>query len=136
MLLRPSFPEIYMNLAEALSKRSTCKRMSVGCVITSPDFSQVYGIGYNGNAKGLNNGCDRDEPGNCGCLHAEENALLKVGVPSYVEKVAFVTHQPCEYCAKRFINKQGFIKIYYRLPYRKVEGLELLKRAGIEVEQI
>jgi len=131
--MRPTFEDIYIELAEKLSKRSTCNRMSVGCVIVSEDYSHVYGIGYNGNAKGRKNGCERNEPGNCGCLHAEENALLKVSEPASVPKIAFVTHQPCEYCAKRFINKQGFIRIYYKYPYRKTEGLEILKEAGIEV---
>ena len=131
--MRPPFEQLYMDFAVNLSKRSTCKRLSVGCVITSIDYSYVYGIGYNGNAKGLTNCCDRDEPGNCGCLHSEENALLKVNVDNNTPKVAFCTHQPCAYCAKRFINKGGFKQIFYKFPYRKTEGLELLKQAGIEV---
>lgn len=65
---RPKFESIFMDLAIQLSKRSTCKRKSVGCVVTSEDFSEVYGIGYNGNYQGGPNTCDSDEPGNCGCF--------------------------------------------------------------------
>lgn len=129
--MRPTFEQIYLQLAKSLSQRSTCHRLKVGCVITSEDYSRVYGIGYNGNAKGLPNGCSRDVPGNCGCLHAEENALLKVNVDPTVPKIAFCTHQPCEYCAKRFINKGGFTTIYYIEPYRLTDGLDALKAAGI-----
>lgn len=68
MSTRPSFPEIYMRLAMELSRRSTCKRLQVGTVITSVDYRMVYAVGYNGNANGLPNECDRDEPGNCGCF--------------------------------------------------------------------
>jgi len=132
MTVRPPFELIYMNLALELAQRSTCSRLSVGCVVTSADYSHVYGIGYNGNAKGLPNRCDSDEPGKCGCLHAEDNALLKVSEPSYVEKILFCTHQPCAMCAKRIVNKGGLIKVYYMEPYRLPEGLEVLKSAGIE----
>lgn len=132
--MRPNFKEIFMRLAIHLSQRSTCKRLSVGCVVTSTDHSQIYGIGYNGNAKGLPNTCARDVPGNCGCIHAEDNALLKVNVPSYVDKIAYVTHQPCEYCAKRFINKGGFVKVVFNRPYRDQTGLEILIAAGIEID--
>ncbi|MCX6109800.1 MAG: hypothetical protein NTZ90_09400, partial [Proteobacteria bacterium] len=78
---RPTFPQIYMRLAFALAERSTCKRLKVGTVITSTDFRKVLAVGYNGNATGLPNSCDRDEPGNCGCLHSEENAVINCDSP-------------------------------------------------------
>ena len=129
--MRPELEDIFMKLALNLAERSTCSRKQVGCVITSPDYSQVYGIGYNGSAKGFPNKCDRETPGNCGCLHAEDNALLKVSEPSYVEKYAFITLSPCETCAKRIINKGGFKKVFYHEEYRDKAGLTLLSKAGI-----
>ncbi|MFN8369015.1 MAG: deaminase [Bacteriovoracaceae bacterium] len=137
-IIRPNritFQEIYMRFAFDLAKRGTCKRLKVGAVIVSDDFSHVYGIGYNGNAAGLLNTCDHDEPGNCGCLHAEDNALLKTHVGSDYKKIVFVTHQPCSYCAKRMVNKGGIIRVYYSEPYRIPDGLEILKKAGIEAIQ-
>jgi len=131
---RPPFEQLYMNFALALAERSTCQRLKVGCVVTSEDYSYVYGIGYNGNAKGLPNECDSKEPGKCGCIHSEHNALLKVNVPSTTPKIAFVTHQPCVYCAKCIINKGGFKKVYYAHPYRLQDGIDILKQVGITVE--
>ena len=58
--------EVYMRMAEELAKRSTCLRLQVGTVITTPDLTQVLGIGYNGNARGLPNRCDSTTPGACG----------------------------------------------------------------------
>ena len=133
---RPSFEEIYMKFAFELARRSTCKRLSVGCVIVSTDYSRVYGIGYNGNAKGLSNSCESDEPGNCGCLHAEDNALLKTSEGPDVDKIVFVTHQPCAYCAKRMVNKGGVKKVFFSEPYRLRRGLEVLEQTGIEVQQL
>ena len=123
-----------MKLAIDLSKRSTCTRLKVGAVVVSPDYSRVYGIGYNGNAQGLPNICDTDEKGNCGCLHAEDNALLKTNGGPEVPKIVFVTHQPCSYCGKRMVNKGGIVKVYYLSPYRTQDGIEVLKRSNIEVE--
>ena len=133
---RRQFPDIYMRFACDLAKRSTCKRLQVGCVVVANDFSQVFGIGYNGNAKGFVNTCDSDEPGNCGCLHAEDNALLKTNVGPETAKIVFVSHQPCLYCAKRIINKGGVKRVYFQQVYRSVEGVNALRSSGIEVINI
>lgn len=125
-----------MRLAYSLAARSTCKRLHVGAVVVSPDYSRVYGIGYNGNAQGMPNTCDSDEPGNCGCLHAEDNALLKTNGGAEVPKIIFVTHAPCLYCAKRMINKGGVIQVYYAEQYRSDTGLVILKKAGISVSKL
>jgi deoxycytidylate deaminase len=71
--------EVFMRMAEELAKRSTCARNQVGSVITTADLTQVLGIGFNGNARGLPNRCDSSEPGRCGCIHSEANALIKAG---------------------------------------------------------
>src|ERR1700740_2166387 len=89
---RPSWQKIYLDLAHPLAQRSTCHRLQVGTVISSTDFRKVLAVGYNGNASGLHNGCDREEPGNCGCLHSEENAVINCDAPRSVEKYVFVTH--------------------------------------------
>jgi dCMP deaminase len=136
MKTRPSFPTIYIELAKILAGRSTCSRLQVGTVITSTDFRKVLAVGYNGNATGLNNGCDREEPGNCGCLHSEENAVINCDAPRQIEKFVFVTHLPCIQCAKRLINLGNVKKIYYAQDYRIRDSVEVLKSVGIEVEQI
>ena len=133
---RPTFPEIYLHLADALSARSTCKRLKVGTVITSTDYRKVLAVGYNGNATGLPNTCDRDEPGNCGCLHSEENAVINCDSPRHVEKFVFVTHLPCVPCAKRLINLGNVRAVYYRNDYRVRDSVELLRQSGITVEQL
>jgi len=131
--VRPSFQSIYMELAKTMATRSTCKRLAVGTVITSTDYRKVLAVGYNGNASGLHNGCDREEPGNCGCLHSEENAVINCDAPRFVEKIVFVTHLPCVMCAKRLINLGNVKKVYYENEYRIRDSVELFKQVGIEV---
>ncbi len=133
---RPSFEEIYMRLAITLAERSTCKRLKVGTVITSTDFRKVLAVGYNGNASGLHNGCDRDEVGNCGCLHSEENAVINCDSPRSTEKVVFVTHLPCAMCAKRLINLGNVRRVVYAQDYRKRDSVDLFAQVGITVSQL
>jgi len=134
--VRPSFETIYLQLARTLANRSTCHRLQVGTVITSTDYRKVLAVGYNGNATGLANKCDRAEPGNCGCLHSEENAVINCDSPRQVEKIAFVTHLPCTACAKRLINLGNVTKVYYGEEYRLRDSVDLLKQVGIGVERI
>ena len=132
---RLSFEEVYMDFAQLISRRATCKRLQVGTVITSTDYRKVLAVGYNGNASGLPNTCDRDEPGNCGCLHSEENAAINCDAPRQIEKYVFVTHLPCSACAKRLINLGNVRRVVYKDSYRNHEAIDLLQTVGIEVQQ-
>ena len=133
---RPSFQKIYLGLAASLGERSTCSLLNVGTVITSTDFRKVLAVGYNGNATGLPNCCDREEAGNCGCLHSEENAVINCDSPRHVEKFVFVTHLPCTACAKRLINMGNVKKVFYGEDYRCQKSIELFNTVGIEVEKL
>src|SRR3982074_3399864 len=123
--------EVYMRMAEELAKRSTCARLQVGSVIATSDLTQVLGIGYNGNAKGLPNRCDSTTPGSCGCIHSEQNALIKAGA-QLPDKAMFISASPCVMCAKMIINA-NVTKVYYRAAYRDPAGLDVLSQGGVDV---
>jgi len=132
---RPSLESLIMDFAMSLTRRATCKRFQVGCVITSEDMTQIYGFGYNGTAKGLSHeDCKADQQGACGCVHSEVNALIKVRAND-PRKVVFVTAQPCITCAKAIVNS-GVSKVYYRATYRSDEGLDIIRKVGTEVERV
>ena len=109
--------EVYMRMAEELAKRSTCSRLQVGTVITDGALEHVVSLGYNGNARGFPNRCDTDTPGACGCIHSEQNAVVKAD-GHLRGKVAFVTASPCVMCAKLLIQA-NVTHVFYREPYRK-----------------
>ncbi len=132
--MRPKFEKIYMNLALDLSKRSTCERLQVGTVITSSDFKKVYSVGYNGNAKGLDNCCDdKSSPGSCGCIHSETNAIINCTERSSTDKIIFVTHLPCKMCAKHIVNLGGVKTVFYENDYRIKDSISILSKAQIKV---
>jgi dCMP deaminase len=126
---RPPLFEVYMRMAEELAKRSTCARLQVGTVITGPLLENVVAIGYNGNARGFPNHCDSTEPGKCGCIHSEQNALVK-SPGTLRDKVAFVTASPCAGCAKLIIQA-NVSYVFYREAYRDSRGIEILGRGGV-----
>lgn len=126
---RPPLYEVYMRMAEELSKRSTCLRLQVGTVITDPQLENVVAIGYNGNARGFPNTCDSNEAGRCGCIHSEQNAMVKAPGPLR-DKVAFVTASPCVACAKLMIQANVAF-LFYREAYRDPAGLEVLRAGGV-----
>lgn len=128
---RPSWDVVWMELARTLSHRSTCSRLQVGCVVVTADNQKVLGVGYNGGPKGISNECLSLEPGMCGHLHAEVNALIKADYTSPVDKKMYVTTQPCYQCAVAIINA-NISEVVYDKAYRLTDGLELLQRAGIK----
>lgn len=136
--MRPSFNQIYMQLAHDLAARSTCGRLQVGTVISSWDYRRILAVGYNGGAAGLSNECDSDQPGQCGHIHSEENAIINCTQREPAMRV-FVTHCPCLMCARKLINfgasAGARLEVYYDIGYRSEDGLEELKRGGIHVEK-
>lgn len=146
-MIKPSFDEIYMELAEKLALRSHCVKAQVGAVLTKD--TRIVSLGYNGPPAGTHNcdlewpetGCPRDSKGSCSlALHAEQNAILyatKNNV-SMQDATLYVTLSPCISCA-RVIFTTGIKKVYYKNSYASFkglqndEGVDFLRRFGVEV---
>lgn len=127
---RPDWDNIWISLAHNLSLRSTCTRAQVGAVVVTMDNHRVLAVGYNGGAKGVFNDCLSDEPGKCGHLHAEINALIKVNFNDSVDKKLYTTTMPCMNCAVAIVNA-NISEVIYLNEYRQTDGVELLEKAGI-----
>lgn len=121
-----------MDMAISVSALSTCGRAQVGCVLTDTRRELMW-IGYNGGyASGPNECRHPGVEGGCGCIHAELNALLKADGSQ--DKVAYATTSPCPTCAVALINAHvAFVS--YLAPYRDLEGLAILKEAGVPYHQ-
>ena len=127
--------QVLANFVDNLSKLSKCKEKQVAAVITDKDMMQIYSIGLNGGAKGLDD-CLCETNGKYGCVHAEINALIKCRSDAE-GKVMFVTLSPCVACAAAIINAPGsFSAVYYLEEWKNDEGLKLLQKAGIKIENI
>ncbi|MFL5764399.1 MAG: deoxycytidylate deaminase [Bacteroidia bacterium] len=144
---KPSFDDIYMDLAENLARRSHCVKAQVGAVLTKE--TRIVSLGYNGPPAGTHNcdevwpgeGCPRDSKGSCSlALHAEQNAILyasknKVSIEG---STLYVTLSPCIACA-RVIYTMGIKRVIYLNSYadfkglKSDEGVDFLKKFGVEV---
>lgn len=131
---RPSWDSVWMNLAEMIAQRSTCSRAKVGCAIVSYDNQRVLAVGYNGGPRKIYNECLSLEPGKCGHLHAEINALIKCDSSDPAMKILYTTTFPCHTCSIALINIGSIYRIVYRDEYRNDEGKELVRKAGIVFE--
>ena len=131
---RPSWDEVWMTMAETIAKRSHHSASKVGSLIVTSDNTQVLALGYNGNAAGMSNVPQSEEPGCSGLLHAEINALLKLDYNNPKDKIMYLTLSPCEYCAKAIVNS-GIKKVIYKKEYRDKTGIELLKSCNIDIKQ-
>lgn len=126
---------VFKRFAEDLATLSKCNERHVAAVITDKDLTQVYSIGLNGGPKGLVD-CMCAIDGKYGCIHAEINALVKC-TNTDSDKVMFVTLSPCKQCAAALINAPGgFSAVYYIEQWKDTTGIELLKAAGIKVQQL
>ena len=130
---RPNWNQVWMEFAHIIARRSYDPRHQVGAVVVSNDNTQVLAIGYNGNYKGGPNEAESLKPGESGMIHAEINALLKMDYNNPKDKVMYLTLSPCTNCAIAIINS-GIKKVIFKEQYRNVEGIRLLKDAGILVE--
>ena len=129
------FDHSYLQMAEVWAQNSYCKRRKVGALIVKDKM--IISDGYNGTPSGFENICeDEDGVTKPYVLHAEANAITKVAKSGNSSSGAtlYVTASPCMECSKLIIQS-GITRVVYRDAYRLMDGIELLKRAGIEVEQ-
>ena len=131
---RPSWDEIWMEMAHIISRRSYDPRYQVGAIVVTQDNSQVLSLGYNGNYRGGPNEVESEVPGDSGMLHAEINALLKLDYNNPKQKAMYVTLSPCRMCAKAIVNT-GVNEVVYDREYRDTSGLEILRSVGIHTRR-
>ncbi len=145
--MKPSYDDIYMELAEKLALRSHCVKAQVGAVLTKD--TRIVSLGYNGPPSGTHNcdeefpheGCPRDSKGSCSlALHAEQNAILyAVKNNTTIDgSTLYVTLSPCISCA-RVIYTMGIKRVLFKnsyAEYKKIpsdEGVDFLRKFGVEV---
>jgi dCMP deaminase len=127
------FDKRYLEMALIWAKNSYCKRRQVGALIVKGKM--IISDGFNGTPSGFENVCEDDNNKTKPyVLHAEANAITKVAKSnnSSEDSTLYVTSSPCMECSKLIIQS-GIKRVVYCNEYHNVEGLDLLKRVGIEL---
>ncbi|MGN0310590.1 MAG: dCMP deaminase family protein [Bacteroides sp.] len=123
----------YLRMAYIWAENSYCQRRQVGALIVKEKM--IISDGYNGTPSGFENVCeDEHNTTKPYVLHAEANAITKIARSNNSSDGAtmYVTASPCIECAKLIIQA-GIKRVVYSEKYRLEDGIELMKRAGIEV---
>lgn len=126
----------YLKMAMIWSQNSYCKRRQVGALLVKEKM--VISDGYNGTPSGFENICeDENNHTKPYVLHAEANAITKVAKSNNSSDGAtlYVTSSPCLECSKLIIQA-GIKRVVFTESYRLDDGINLLKRANIEVKQV
>ena len=134
---RLSKDEYFSELARLVSRRSTCKRRSVGCVLVNR-LGHILATGYNGVPRGHAHCIDTPCAGanlpsgtgldTCEAIHAEQNALLQCKDVMEIH-TAYVTAMPCMTCTKLLLNT-GCQRIVYVEPYPHEAARQLWIKNG------
>ncbi|MCC8177475.1 MAG: dCMP deaminase family protein [Bacteroidales bacterium] len=126
----------YLRMARIWAENSYCQRRKVGAIIVKNGM--IISDGYNGTPSGFENVCEDDEGHTKPyVLHAEANAISKVARSnnSSADATLYVTASPCLECAKLVIQA-GIKRVVFNDLYRLCDGIDLLRRAGIDCVHI
>ena len=144
---RPDWDTYFLDIAQLVSRRSTCLRRAVGAALVRD--RRILATGYNGAPSKLQHcldtGCLREQlnvPSGerhelCRGLHAEQNVIIQAALHGVLTKgsTLYCTNHPCVICAKMIINA-GIIRIVVRNGYRDKLAAAMLKEADIIVKQL
>lgn len=122
----------YLRMAQIWSENSYCVRRKVGALIVRDNM--IISDGFNGTPSGFPNVCEENNVTFPYVLHAEANAITKVARSNNSSEgsTLYVTASPCMECSKLIIQA-GIKRVVFSDLYRIQDGLDLLKKAGIEV---
>lgn len=126
----------YLRMATIWAENSYCERRKVGAILVKDKM--IISDGYNGTPAGFENVCE-DELGATKpyVLHAEANAITKVARSNNSSdgSTLYVTASPCVECAKLIIQA-GITRVVFNDLYRLTDGVDLLRRAGVQCVHI
>ena len=147
---RPSWDQVWMDVADIIAKRSRCSRAQIGAVLVSAN-QRIASTGYNGPAATLDvegdciDWCPRAQGivpldnlyDTCPSIHAEANALLYVDRSRIEGGTIYITDVACLQCAK-LVSNSGVAKVVMRVgskaAHRKPEAtIEYLKNCNVDV---
>ena len=126
----------YLRMARIWAENSYCKRRKVGALVVKDKM--IISDGYNGTPSGFENVCEDENNITLPyVLHAEANAITKLASSSHNSdgSTLYVTASPCIECSKLIIQA-GIKRVVYGEKYRLEDGINLLKKANIEVVYI
>lgn len=128
MLSVSRIKEIIAEDAKMAAEKTTCLRKGVACTLLFPfkygyeTRTQINGLPFEGAE------CSNVK-GNCGCMHAEQKALMQLDRIE-MNCVMLVSYSPCTQCANHLILRLPKVKavVYITPTEHDMRGLERIKK--------
>ena len=130
------YDKAYLRMASTWSELSHCNRKQVGAIIVKDRM--IISDGFNGAPSGFDNCCENEDGDtHWYVLHAEANAILKVAKSTHncQDSTLYLTLSPCKDCSK-LVVQSGIKRIVFIKGYKDESGINFLRNAGVEVDQI
>jgi dCMP deaminase len=130
------YDKAYLRMALEWAKLSQCTRKKVGAIIVKDNI--IISDGFNGTPTGFDNCCEtNDGDTHWYVLHAEANAILKLSRSNNAgnDSTLYITLSPCKECSK-LVLQAGIKRVVFIKGYKDTSGIDFLKTAGIQVNQI
>lgn len=130
------YDKAYLRMAHTWAELSHCSRKKVGAIIVKDGM--IISDGYNGTPAGFDNCCENSNgETHWYVLHAEANAILKVArsTNNAHGSTLYLTLSPCKDCSK-LILQAGITRLVFMNDYKDTTGIDFLKSAGLDIEQI
>ena len=131
--MRINRQDLFIQIAQLFSKRSTCGRLNVGCIIVKDN--RIISSGYNGplSTERLGDKCKCDLKVPCEkSIHAEANSIsfaAKYGI-ALEGAILYSTHSPCIKCAE-LIVQSGIKQVVFKESFRDDTGILFLRKNNI-----
>ncbi len=133
---RPDWDEYFIDIAWAVSKRSTCSTRKVGGLLVDPLTHSIKTTAYNGAGRGAEHCPIHSEPGmeECVAIHCETNLITNAALNgiSTAGSWLYLTATPCIKCAPMILNA-GIYRIVCDDEYRLSAGVDYLRLEGVKV---
>ena len=133
---RPNWTDYFKEIVLVTAKRSSCSRLSVGCILVKDN--RIIAQGYNGFLPGCPHKSIIRDNHEQSTVHAEQNTIADCAkrTVSCDGAKAFITHYPCINCAK-ILLASGIKEINYINDYKNDELVaEFANQCNVKIIKI
>lgn len=135
--MKRKYLEAFMDMTLRFAQTSEAQRLKVAAMLVKRE--SILAIGINGTYPGWETNECEDETGQTTWYtrHAEDACLNRIlhSHETTEDAIMLISHAPCKMCSLR-IKEAGITQVFYHEDYRDLQGVEYLKKSGVDVQKI
>lgn len=135
--MKPKYHAAFLDMAIRFGQTSEANRLKVGALLVRD--GKILSQGVNGTPpKWEDEVCEGKDGKTLPYVrHAEIACLEKLWNSTETAEGAtmYISHSPCLPCSIKLLTA-GISRVYFRTPFRSEEGVQFLRKYGVEVNQL